>query len=73
MSTSRAKFKCTRITHTEYGTAVEYRFSAVCADEVPENQRFHRYTPSGTLSIWVDNPNVMYELGKCYYLDFSPA
>jgi hypothetical protein len=51
--------------------------SAVGADGIPENERYHRYTPSGSLKISVDNPPVLEmfrsSLGKAYYLDFSPA
>lgn len=56
-------------------TARRYVFSPVCADEVPENQRFHRYTPSGRLELVVDNPDVhaSYQLGKHYYFDSIPS
>jgi len=67
----RAKFRCmeivNRIGHKSY------KFSAVCADEVPENQRYHQYTPSGTLEITVTNPKVDFQLGGFYYLDFVDA
>jgi hypothetical protein len=73
-----AKFRCTRsVQHAAYQAGTqgmrEYHFEAVCADEVPENARFHRYTPNGSLSITVDNPDVQFEPGKCYYLDFQEA
>jgi hypothetical protein len=68
---SRAKFHCD--SETNYGgrTWREYKFSAVCADEVDENQRFHKATPNGSLTITVDNPGVVFEPGKSYYLDFT--
>lgn len=50
-----------------------YRFSAVCDDGTPENERYARYTPIGNLTIQVDNPNVVFEPGRDYYLDFTPA
>lgn len=74
----RAKFKCMHYTqHAGYkaGSRVsrEFHFEAVCADEVPENQRFHKATPYGKLSMYVDNPDVSFEPGKAYYLDFIEA
>jgi hypothetical protein len=78
MSNVRAKFKCSHFTqHASWQKGVpgprEYFFEAVCADEVPENQRFHQATPSGKLSMYVDNRAVSFEPGKSYYLDFSEA
>lgn len=71
--TVRAKFQLlSKQEHLSYG-GIQYGFSPVCADEVAENQRFHKYTPSGSLNITVDNPDVKFELGKHYYLDFTPA
>lgn len=74
MSQVRAKFRCdSATTHSWNPSMKTYVFSAVCADEVEENRRFHKYTPSGKLEISVDNPEVNFELGKEYYLDFTPA
>lgn len=71
----RAKFTLDSITRTSWGTATVLKFQAVGADEVPENQRYHKYTPSGCLEISVDNPAAVeqFELGKSYYLDFTPV
>jgi hypothetical protein len=70
----RAKFHCSREKKVDWNATLRiYEFNAVCADEVPENQRYHKYTPSGTLLISVDNPEVKFEVGKSYYLDFTPA
>lgn len=73
---SRAKFEMVKeIRHRSYEPGkqgpIEYWFAAVCADEVEENQRFHKYTPSGELKIMVDNPEVKFKLGRQYYLDFT--
>ena len=77
MSNVRAKFRCSHFTqHAGYAGAkgcTEYQFDAVCADEVPENQRYHQATPSGKLTITLTNHAVSFEPGKHYYLDFSPA
>lgn len=51
-----------------------YSFMAAHDDGTPENQRYAKATPTGSLSITVDNPDAMsFEQGKYYYLDFTPA
>ncbi|MFI6249059.1 hypothetical protein [Streptomyces sp. NPDC051016] len=50
-----------------------YRFAAVYDTTVPEDQRYAQATPIGELKIQVDNPAVVFEPGKQYYLDFTPA
>lgn len=69
----RAKFKCSSVERFGNTEAANYRFSAVTDQSTPENQRYARYTPSGELRIYVDNPAVVFEPGKDYYLDFTPA
>lgn len=70
----RAKFKCVGLNKNSYNpSATQYNFTAVGADGVPENQRYHKYTPNGDMNITVDNPAVEFVLGKTYYLDFSEA
>jgi len=71
--TTRGKFQCQSEKRGYWGTAKTYGFSAVCNDGTPENERFHKYTPSGSIEITVDKPNVTFELGKFYYVDFSEA
>lgn len=68
---TRGKFRCTSVKSYGPQYAKEYAFSAVCQDGTPENDRFHKYTPSGTITISVDNPNVSFEPGKYYYVDFT--
>ncbi|MER5912308.1 hypothetical protein ABT124_17890 [Streptomyces sp. NPDC001982] len=50
-----------------------YRFTAMYDTTVPEDQRYAQATPSGQLTIAVDNPAVVFEPGKSYYLDFTPV
>lgn len=75
MAATRAKFRCNSVeTFSGVPTVARaYKFSAVYDDGIPENQRFAQYTPAGQLQIHVDNPAVRFELGKCYYLDITPA
>lgn len=76
MITTRAKFQCVSETRSSYNATDgvrSYRFQAMYDADVPEDQRYAKYTPTGHLEITVDNPNVQFELGKSYYLDFTPA
>lgn len=75
MVTTRAKFYCTSETRSAHGAdgARTYRFQAAYDLDLPEDQRYSKYTPSGSLDITVDNPNVAFELGRHYYLDFTPV
>ncbi|WP_327587024.1 hypothetical protein OHA25_08435 [Nonomuraea sp. NBC_00507] len=69
--TVRAKFRCTSVeTYSQPGTRT-FRFSAEYDADVPEDRRYAKYTPSGELRIQVDNPNVSFEPGTSYYLDFT--
>lgn len=68
--TVRAKFFCsgkqdtTVFLHTVYSEDIQ-----------SEDGRFTKATPWGELKMTVDNPNaaIQFELGKSYYLDFTPA
>jgi hypothetical protein len=75
MITTRAKFQCQTETRNAYGQegARTYKFQAAYDPDVPEDQRYSKYTPSGWLEITVDNPNVEFKLGAYYYLDFTPV
>lgn len=64
----RAKFKCGYVEGTE---SKSYRFDAVSGGG---NEDWAKWTPCGTLHITIDNPDAQkFEVGKEYYLDFSPA
>jgi len=70
----RAKFVCNSIKQYAYGGR-ELSFDAVYDDGTPENQRFSKATPSGSLTMLVNNPPAaeFFILGKAYYLDFTEA
>lgn len=73
---TRGKFRLTQLTKYYHNlSAVEAIFEAVCNDGTPENDRFHRYTPNGVIKMTIDNPVVTdaLELGKTYYVDFTPV
>jgi hypothetical protein len=74
--TVRGKFQLQYITENYWNKEQRtLKFSAVCNDGTPENERFHKYTPSGTLEMTVDNPTALsgFKLGAYYYLDFTPV
>lgn len=66
----RAKFRCMS-DMAMIGDQHSYRFIPVVDDGVPENERYHKYTPGGELTLVVDNPNVRFKVGEHYYLDFN--
>ena len=66
------KFQCNMLSQINANKELHIaRLSAVCTDDTSENERFHKYTPSGTIEIYVDNPSVRFELGKYYRVEFS--
>lgn len=75
--TVRALFRCTEVTHTKHAPNADesrrFKFQAMYDDRVPEQARYAKYTPSGELTITVDNPAVQWETGKFYYLDVVEA
>ena len=69
---TRAKFRCDSVEHHNGGNRVS-KFSAVSDDGIPEHERYHKYTPAGSIQITVDNPAVEFTPGSLYYVDFTPA
>jgi len=72
--TVRAKFTLQSITQFQ-GSYKELKFGAVYDTSTPENERFTKATPSGQITMSIDNPAALeqFEIGKSYYLDFTPA
>ena len=73
----RAKFVVQSVKTFAYGGR-EIEASAVTgstADEIPENQRFHKATPIGTIRMFVDNPPAaeVFKPGMSFYVDFTPT
>ena len=72
----RAKFQVTAITEHVWGNGVKtVRFEPRYDASIPEDQRFAEATPSGELSITVNNPAALeqFKLGQQFYLDFTPV
>lgn len=74
----RAKFTVT--SHQRYSAAagaggVTIRMAPVYDSTIEEDRRFNTATPSGELTMFVNNPKAVEELeiGRAFYLDFTPA
>lgn len=70
----RGKFRVHEITQVEWNRdARKIHLNAVCNDGTEENEKFHRFTPTGAITMTVDNPAAVsqFELGKEYYVDFT--
>ena len=77
MTQIRCKFVCESKTPIEHSIdgAHKVRFDARYHPETPEDQRFTKATPWGTLDVAISNPTALaaIEVGKAYYLDLCPA
>lgn len=79
MNTARCKFRLTQISlykSEPKGVATKtYKFTACYDPTIPEDQRFAKYTPTGEVTIVVDNPAAeeMFVHGTDYYFDISPV
>lgn len=72
----RGKFKVIAVKHVDWSPDVRViELQAVSNDGTPENDRFHKYTPSGTIQMTVDNPPAaeQLKLGQAFYVDFTPV
>lgn len=60
-------------TRSEFGgEARQLKFFCVHDNLTEENARFTKYTPSGEITMYVDNPTALaqFQFGKFYYVDF---
>lgn len=79
MDRVRAKFRCDSIEYHQTAAAgprtvkLQPVYPGQNASE--EDKAFWKYTPSGQLSMYIDNPPAadLFEIGKTYYLDFTRA
>jgi hypothetical protein len=72
--TIRAKFTVSSVTdHGGDGRTI--KLHPQYDESIPEDQRFHQYTPTGSLEMYVTNPAVIAELtpGRVYYIDLVAA
>lgn len=74
----RAKFKCWSIqhnySHSPTASAAQITLTPVFGNE-GENASWSQATPSGKIEMLITNPAAIaaFELGKDYYIDFTPA
>lgn len=74
----RAKFTVTEKAQRKYGAdgvlQTTVKMSPVTSGS-DENKEFYQYTPSGNIDLGTVNPSVVdaFEIGKEYYVDFTPA
>jgi len=69
----RAKFRVVSV--TDFGFTKQVKLAAISDDGIPENQRFHKATPSGQIEMTIDNPQAAEQFtpGKQFYVDFNPV
>lgn len=70
----RGKFMLTSI-GINYGTSRNVEFTPQYDPNLPEDQKFCKATPSGKLTMLVDNDAALSQLklGQQYYLDLTPV
>lgn len=76
----RAKFQLQEHRQASWGgdhRQHTFIFRPMYDDTIPEDRRFAQASPSGEMSITVDNPPVVEywtsKLGQQFYLDFTPV
>jgi hypothetical protein len=75
----RAKMRCVeKVQRTQaYGVAKPVETEGVILQAVtgPGNEEWSQWTPAGKVEMSITNPNAInqFEVGKDYFVDFSPA
>lgn len=80
---TRAKFRVNQVVEQRYVHLEREEVYSVLVqmnpvyspDENSENNKFWKASPSGTLSLWINNPEAykQFKEGQEYYLDFTLA
>ncbi|CAK0236000.1 Uncharacterised protein [Burkholderia pseudomallei] len=70
----RCKMRLNAVIGQTWG-GVKACFNCEYDNDIPEDQRFQKATPSGMLELQIDNPAAIEQLviGKAYYFDMTPA
>lgn len=77
--TVRAKFWVKSIQHHHVSspleTCAEVALAPVYGNADTPNGQWSKYTPQGEIKMTITNPDAVaaFDLGKAYYVDFSPA
>jgi len=72
----RCKMQLQEITSVHWNPNTKLlKFQTQYDPTIPEDQRFTKATPSGQITMQVDNPTALeqLEIGGYYYVDFTPA
>ncbi len=79
----RAKFFVSEIKHgyspspdaTMANIVLQPCFGTYPGGDSEENKSFSKWTPQGKIELTITNPSAIaaFELGKAYYIDFTPA
>ncbi len=71
----RAKFTVTSVTDHNYGNGKTIKLTPCYDTDIPEDRRFAQATPTGELTMFVNNPPAIaaLKLGQQFYLDFTPV
>ena len=73
---TRAKFYVNQIIRTSGWNGATIKLQPVYSnDPQHENKKFWEATPSGSIELNINNPDAVeeFELGKEYFVDFTPA
>jgi hypothetical protein len=72
----RAKMAVIEVARNQWGSR-KVTFQPQYDQSIPEDQRFQKATPSGSIEMLIDNPPVAeffeQNLGKAFYVDFTPV
>ncbi|MEL6259274.1 MAG: hypothetical protein AAFQ67_09475 [Pseudomonadota bacterium] len=75
----RAKFRVMAINPTPNSDpkdlSAQVILNPVMDDGREDNATWSKYTPGGEISLWITNPAAIeaFELGRAYFIDFTPA
>lgn len=72
MKKVRAKFVVEEVATTRYN-ALRVKLAAATADDIPKEERYHEYTPSGSIEMQITNQSAadLFKLGKVLCVDFT--
>lgn len=71
----RAKFRCVATNKSDYGAGPQDTVILQPVTSGQGNESWSKWTPAGKLEMTITNPEAVakFELGKSYFLDFTPA
>lgn len=69
----RGKFRVIKISETAYGSGKEVVLQPEYDTSIDEDRRYSKATPSGQITMFIDNPPALeyLKLGEYFYVDFT--